>query len=245
MAVFRINRLGESLRYRVRGRGECLLLLHGLGSSSADWELQIRALERHFRVIAPDLPGGGYGSPASQKCSIPGLAEMLWSLLDHLRVARVNVVGFSLGGAVALEMALQRPDSVPRLVLINSLASYKTLTIAAEHDYTPLEEKLALAAALRSEIVVVRGSRHGTPFDSIEATHVALLAVLSDRALPWSDRWVCDEPQVLQRIALTCQLAEEVRQVGLHERQCQLRSLLSRLIRLGSRGADSHSRATP
>src|ERR1700691_5136284 len=50
---------------------------------------------------------------------------MLWSLLDHLHVARVSVVGFSLGGAVALEMALQRPGSVPRLALINSLATYR------------------------------------------------------------------------------------------------------------------------
>jgi 3-oxoadipate enol-lactonase len=291
VAVFRISGQGESLHYRVRGRGECLLLLHGLGSSGADWELQARALQRHFRVIVPDLPTGCDRTPVSEKCSIPGFAEMLWSLLDHLHVARVSVVGFSLGGAVALEMALQRPDSVPRLVLINSLATYridhwrkwlearippllvgifgmrrvaqliarrlfpkpwqeplrrraativsavparrylamaraleawtsidrldrlksKTLIIAAEHDYTPLEEKHALAAALRAEIVVVRGSRHGTPFDSSEATNAVLLAVLLDRALPPSDRWVCDEPEVLQRIALICQSAEETR----------------------------------
>lgn len=291
MAVFRINRQGESLHYRIRGRGECLLLLHGLGSSGADWELQARVLEQQFRVIVPDLPGSGHRTPASEKCSIPGFAETLWSLLDHLRIARVSVVGFSLGGAVALEMALQRPDSVPRLVLINSLATYridhwrkwlearippllvgmfgmrrmarliarrlfpkpwqeplrqravtvvsavparcylamataleawtsidrldrlksKTLIIAAEHDYTPLEEKHALAAALRAEIIVVRGSGHGTPFDSIEATNAALLAVLSDRPLPPSDRWVCDGPEVLQRIALTCQFSEEAR----------------------------------
>jgi 3-oxoadipate enol-lactonase len=291
VAVFRINGQGQSLHYRVRGRGECLLLLHGLGSSGADWELQVRVLQRRFRVIIPDLPTGCDRTSASEKCSISGFAEMLWSLLDHLQVARVSVIGFSLGGAVALEMALQRPDSVPRLVLINSLATYridhwrkwlearippllvgilgmrrvarliarrlfpkpwqeplrrraatvvsavparrylamaraleawsstdrldllksKTLIIAAEHDYTSLEEKHALAAALRAEIVVVRGSRHGTPFDSSEATNAVLLAVLSDRALPPSDRWVCDEPEVLQRIALICQAAEESR----------------------------------
>jgi pimeloyl-ACP methyl ester carboxylesterase len=299
VAVFRFNRDGESLHYRVRGHGECLLLLHGLGSSGADWELQIRVLERQFRVIAPDLPGSGHRAPASGSCNISGIAETLWALLDHLRVARVNVVGFSLGGAVALEMALQRPDSVPRLVLINSLATYridhwrkwlearippilvgilgmqrtarliakrlfpkpwqeplrqraatvvgavpaqcylamaraleawtstdrldrlksKTLIIAAEHDYTPLAEKHALAVALRADIVVVRGSRHGTPFDSIEATNAGLLAVLSDRPLPPSDRWTCDEPQVLQRIDLTCRFAEVARRRGRHDGQ--------------------------
>lgn len=291
MPVFRFNHQGESLHYRVRGRGECLLLLHGLGSSGADWELQIRTLERQFRVIAPDLSHQGHRSSGSGGCSIAGFAEALWSLLDHLHVERANVVGFSLGGAVALEMALQRPDSVPRLVLINSLATYRidhwrkwlearippllvgllgmrrmarliarrlfpkpwqeplrqravsvisavparsylamataleawtstdrlgrlkcrTLIIAAEHDYTPLAEKHALAAALRADIVVVRGSRHGTPFDSSEATNAALLAVLSDRPLPPADQWVCDQAQALQRVALTCRFAEEAR----------------------------------
>jgi hypothetical protein len=108
----------------------------------------------------------------------------------------------------------------------------------SEHDFTPLEEKQALAAALRAEIVVVRGSRHGTPFDSIEATNAALLAVLSDRALPPSDQWVCDNPEVLQRVALTCQFAEETRRGGLHQWQRHLRSFVSNLIRFGSRCVD-------
>jgi 3-oxoadipate enol-lactonase len=79
-----------SLHYLERGRGEALVLIHGLGCSGADWAFQVAALEKRFRVIVP----------------------------DHL-------IGFSLGGAVALEMAAQRPDSVPRLGLINSLATYR------------------------------------------------------------------------------------------------------------------------
>jgi 3-oxoadipate enol-lactonase len=299
VAVFRFNGDGESLHYRVRGRGEPLLLIHGLGSCGADWELQIRALERQFRVIAPDLPGSRHGAPVSGSFNIKGSAQALWALLDHLRVARVNIGGFSLGGAVALEMALQRPAAVPRLALINSLASYrvdhwrkwlearitpilvgilgmrrtarliakrlfpepwqeplrrrattvvsavpaacylsmataleawsstdrldrlksKTLIIAAEHDYTPLAEKRVLAARLGADIVVVRGSRHGTPFDSIQATNAALLALLSDRPLLPSDRWVCDEPEALQKIDLHCDCAELPRQRVDHDRQ--------------------------
>jgi pimeloyl-ACP methyl ester carboxylesterase len=57
--------------------------------------------------------------------TINGFAAALWSLLDHLQVSRANIIGFSLGGAVALEMAAQRPASVPRLGLINSLATYR------------------------------------------------------------------------------------------------------------------------
>jgi 3-oxoadipate enol-lactonase len=287
VAIFKAEAGSESLHYRVCGRGEYVLLIHGLGSSGADWELQARALQRHFRVITPDLPGSGYSKPPQGACSIAGFAATLWALLDHLRIARINIVGFSLGGAVALEMALQRPDSVPRLALINSLATYRidhwrkwlearvppvlvgmfgmrrmaaliarrlfprrwqlplrqraiavlgtvragcyaamalaleawssidrlhrlksrTLLISAEHDYTPLAEKHALAAALRADIIVVRGSRHGTPFDSTQATNAALLALLTDQPLPPAEQWACDGPDVLQKIALSCDLA--------------------------------------
>lgn len=291
MALFRLNG-EESLHYRVRGRGACVLLIHGLGSSGADWELQARVLARSFRVIVPDLPGSGTSALLESRCSIAGFAETLWAMLDHLRVERVNIIGFSMGGAVALEMALRHPNRVPRLGLINSLATYridhwrkwlearippallgllgmrraarliarrlfpkpwqrplrqraaavvstvpascylrmaraleawsaadrldrlkaKTLVIAAEQDFTPLAEKYALAAALRADIMIVRGSRHGTPFDSIEATNAGLLALLTDRPLPPSDAWVCDGPEVLGEMALACGLALEQEQ---------------------------------
>ena len=286
MAIFKAEADNESLHYRLCGRGEAVLLIHGLGSSGADWELQARALQRHFRVIIPDLPGSGSSKPSQGDWTIERFAATLWSLLDHLCATRVNIIGFSLGGAVALEMALQRPGSVPRLALINSLASYRidhwrkwlearvppilvgmlgmrrvagliarrlfprrwqlplrqratavlstvragcyaamalaleawssidrldrlksrTLVISAEHDYTPLAEKYALAAALRADIIVVRGSRHGTPFDSTQATNAALLALLMDQPLPPAEQWVCDSPQVLEKIALSCDL---------------------------------------
>lgn len=275
---------GQRLHYRARGQGECLLLVHGLASCGAHWELQARALEAHFRVIIPDLPGCGASTPLPSQCTIAGLAALLWSLLDHLHVARANAVGFSLGGAVALEMALQRPDAVPRLALINSLTAYRidhwrkwlearvppvlirligmrrmacliaarlfpapwqsslrrraaavvaevspaayidlasalegwtatsrldrlrsrTLIIAAEHDYTPLAEKMAMAATMQAELVVVRGSRHGTPFDAIATTNACLLALLLDRPLPVAERCVCDGPG--NQLAPACQV---------------------------------------
>jgi 3-oxoadipate enol-lactonase len=286
VAVFKAEAGSGSLHYRVCGRGDVVLLIHGLGSSGADWELQARALQRRFRVLTPDLPGSGHSEASPSEVSIARFAATLWALLDHLRVRKVNIIGFSLGGAVALEMALQRPESVPRLALINSLASYRidhwrkwlearvppvlvglfgmrrvanlvarrlfprgwqrplreraiavlgsvratcyaamalaleawssvdrldrltsrTLVIAAEHDYTPLTEKYALAAALRADIMVVRGSRHGTPFDSTQATNAARLALLTDQPLPPFEQRVCDGPEVLQQIALSCDL---------------------------------------
>src|SRR5580693_10725447 len=116
---------GLSIHYPQRGHGEALVLIHGLGSSGADWAFQVAVLEKRFRVIVPDLPGSGHSPPPRDEYTIAGCATALWSLLDHLGVARTNVIGFSLGGAVALEMAAQRPACVPRLGLINSLATYR------------------------------------------------------------------------------------------------------------------------
>jgi 3-oxoadipate enol-lactonase len=256
------NQDGLSLYYRSHGSGEPVLLVHGLGGSGSDWALQVTALERRFRVIVPDLPGCGFSSPSRGSYSIEGFACALWSLLDQLEVPRINIVGFSLGGAVAVETALQRPTLVPRLALIKSLATYRdqwrkwmyarssaalirllgmrraarifaaglfpqpwqttfrdraasvvaavpacsylsmsraleqweaterldrirsqTLVIAAEHDPTPLAEKRALAGRLGASMVVVNGSRHGTPFDASEATDSSLLALLTDKPL--------------------------------------------------------------
>ena len=70
----------------------------------------------------------------------------------------------------------------------------KALVIAAENDFTPLAEKQELAKKLKAELVVVRGSRHGTPFDSVEATNASLLAMLTDQPLPPPARWVRDTP---------------------------------------------------
>jgi len=92
----------------------------------------------------------------------------LWALLDVLASAAIDIVGFSLGGAVALEMARARAP---------------TLAIAAEHDYTPLAAKRAeLRLFPQVELVVIAGSRHGTPFDAIERFNATVLDFLGAEA---------------------------------------------------------------
>jgi pimeloyl-ACP methyl ester carboxylesterase len=107
-----------------RGDGEALVLVHGLGSSGDDWAFQMPAFVAHFRVLLPDLPGSGR-SPPPPAYSIEGFATDLWAMLDRRRIERAHLVGFSLGGAIALEMALQRPERAGRLVMINALPSYR------------------------------------------------------------------------------------------------------------------------
>lgn len=109
---------------RCYGDGPPLLLIHGLGSSGDDWAFQIPPLAQCHRLIVPDLSGCGR-SPAHSDASISGWAQELLEWLERRGIERTAVVGYSMGGAVALEMALQAPSRVERLATINSLPSYR------------------------------------------------------------------------------------------------------------------------
>jgi len=115
----------HDLHFRCYGDGPPLLLIHGLGSSGDDWAFQIGPLAQHCRLIVPDLRGCGASPVGHGEVSIRGFGADLWSLLDHLDIGQVALAGFSMGGAVALEMALQQGPRVARLVTINSLPSYR------------------------------------------------------------------------------------------------------------------------
>ncbi len=87
MPFFNDDRL--SLHYLERGRGEPLLLIHGLGCSGADWAFQVAALEKRFRVIVPDLPGSGHSPPPpGRNTTSKDSPRLSGRLLDHLGVSR-------------------------------------------------------------------------------------------------------------------------------------------------------------
>lgn len=127
MGVVRVE--GAPLYYQTAGAGPPLLLLHGLGSSSRDWEYQVPAFAAHYQVVAPDFRGHG-GSSRSGGYSVERFAADTWALVDQLGVGPVAILGYSMGGAVAMQMALDRPGAVTRLVLSNTLPSFRTDTLA-------------------------------------------------------------------------------------------------------------------
>jgi pimeloyl-ACP methyl ester carboxylesterase len=108
------------------GRGLPLLLLHGLGGSHDDWRLQLAPFAEHFRVIVPDLRGFG-ASERREPFTIQQHARDMVALLAALGAPRAHVVGLSMGGAVAIEMALAAPRAVGALVLANTAPGF-TLT---------------------------------------------------------------------------------------------------------------------
>jgi aminoacrylate hydrolase len=119
--------------YEIHGRQDAaatVVLASGLGGAAHYWTSQIPELARHFRVVAYDHHGTGKSSgllPADY--SIVDMADDLISLLDELTVKRCHFIGHALGGLIGLQMALDRPRLIDRLVLVNAWAKTHPHTI--------------------------------------------------------------------------------------------------------------------
>jgi len=99
-----------------------VLLLHGLGSCGEDWGLQLPVLAPRHTVLAPDLRGQGESPMPAGWPSMEVMAEDVLWLLDRLKIESAHVVGLSLGGAVALMLAVDAPQRVRSLVAVNTFA---------------------------------------------------------------------------------------------------------------------------
>ena len=111
---------GYRRAFRRAGSGESLLLIHGMGDSSATWSHVLPRLAQNYDVIAPDLLGHGDSDKPRADYTVAAYACGMRDLLSVLDVERVTVIGHSLGGGVAMQFAYQFPDRCERLVLVDS-----------------------------------------------------------------------------------------------------------------------------
>ncbi len=111
-----------TLHYVDEGQGDPIVFLHGLGSCGDDWVLQAQFFAPRFRVIAPDLRGHGQSAKPAGPYSIAQFAADVTALLDALSIDSAHVVGLSLGGLVAQQIAIDSPHRVRRLTLTNTFA---------------------------------------------------------------------------------------------------------------------------
>jgi pimeloyl-ACP methyl ester carboxylesterase len=102
------------------GDGPPLLLVHGLSGCWQNWLENIPHFARSHRVIAPDLPGFGSSEMPREEISIAGYARFLEELCDALSIDAAAVVGNSMGGHVASELAIGSPQRVERLMLVSA-----------------------------------------------------------------------------------------------------------------------------
>lgn len=123
---------GRRTRVRVKGDPslEPVLLLHGIGRSLEDWDLQFARLSQTHRVIALDLPGSGFSERTPAPANLEDLAQGALATVEALGERRpLHVIGNSLGGAVAQQMVALDPARVASLVLVNSAGFGKEVAL--------------------------------------------------------------------------------------------------------------------
>lgn len=109
------------------GDGSPILLLHGISNFNRAWSPQIAVLvERGYRVIVPDLPGHGASDPRDRETTVDDLAQAMVGLLDQKGIDSTDICGVSLGGMVAMTMAIQSSERVKRLVVADTAARFDT-----------------------------------------------------------------------------------------------------------------------
>jgi pimeloyl-ACP methyl ester carboxylesterase len=113
---------GLKMYYEVHGSGDPVVLLHGAFMTiTNNWTGWIGELSKTRKVIAVELQGHGRTADIDRDISSANLADDVAALLDHLKVPRADVIGYSMGGGVAMQCAIRHPDKVRKVVVISSM----------------------------------------------------------------------------------------------------------------------------
>ena len=112
---------GLKMYYEIHGSGEPVLLLHGAFMAiSGDWNDLVRELSKTRKVIAVEMQGHGRTADIKRDMTFENLADDIAGLLDHLKIPNADVVGYSLGGGVAMQTAIRHPGKVRKVVSISA-----------------------------------------------------------------------------------------------------------------------------
>jgi pimeloyl-ACP methyl ester carboxylesterase len=139
---------GISTHYHECGEGEPVLLIHGSGpgvTAWANWRLIIPRLSENFHVYAPDIVGFGYTErPEDIEYGVETWTNHLISFIETIGESRVHIIGNSLGGALALQIANKRPDLVRKIVLMGAAAPSFPITYGLDKvwGYEPSIENM-------------------------------------------------------------------------------------------------------
>jgi len=115
MPMANIN--GINMNYRVEGQGEPLIMIIGAGSAQSGWRFQIGLFKKYFRIITFDNRGVGKSDKPVGPYTMKMMADDTIGLMDHLKIEKAHVLGVSMGGMIAQELAINHPERVDKLVL--------------------------------------------------------------------------------------------------------------------------------
>jgi pimeloyl-ACP methyl ester carboxylesterase len=118
--VPRANVNGINIYYQDHGEGEPLVLIQGFGGGHEGWFFQTRSFRKHHRVIVFDNRGMGKSDKSPEPYTIVTMTEDTINLMDYLGLEKAHILGTSLGGIVAQELAISYPERVNKLVLVST-----------------------------------------------------------------------------------------------------------------------------
>ncbi|MGH9874214.1 MAG: alpha/beta fold hydrolase [Pyrinomonadaceae bacterium] len=150
---------GVRIHYQEKGTGTPLVLIHGYTSSTYSWKDVFEPLAKSFHVIAVDLKGFGFSAKPDGDYTRRGQATLVAHLLEHLKIEKAWLCGNSMGGEVALNVALANPERVAGLILIDSAGVEVPGkgSLAPGYLMIPVVGRILIALSLTSDKLVRQG----------------------------------------------------------------------------------------
>lgn len=111
---------GIRMCYEIKGEGDPVLLVHGLGSKKESWIAQFKPLSEYFKVIRFDNRGAGKSDRPKGEYSMELFADDINGLMNYLKIDKAHIIGWSLGGMIVQNFVIKYPERVNKMVLINT-----------------------------------------------------------------------------------------------------------------------------
>lgn len=137
---------GQTISYLKEGSGPPTLFFHTIGGSASEWKRITPHIREHLAAYAIDLPGHGESYFLDEHEPVPDIAHTIVQVMDEIGIETANVVGNSLSGTNAIEMAIQYPERVDKVVLISGTGPW------ANQPGLPSRGKLKLDSSENKEI---------------------------------------------------------------------------------------------
>lgn len=116
---------GLKMYYEIHGEGEPVVMLHGAFMSITGWADWVNELAKSRKVIAVEMQGHGRTADINRDMSAENLADDVAALLDHLKIPNADLIGYSMGGGVAMQTAIRHPEKVRKVVVISAVFRYE------------------------------------------------------------------------------------------------------------------------
>jgi pimeloyl-ACP methyl ester carboxylesterase len=143
---------GMKMYYEIHGNGDPLVLLHGsFMTITNNWSQMIPRLAKSRRVIAVEMQGHGRTADIDRDFSYEHLADDIAVLLDVLKIPRADVLGYSMGGGVAMQLAIRHPEKVRRVVSISASFRHDGLVTEAVEQFPRTEPEMFKGSPIETE----------------------------------------------------------------------------------------------